>query len=119
MYTLGQEVSKLESKIGEIKGLKIKLEEQLESLRAKIQKLREDKAKYEEETKKITEDGKTLRAYINDLVSKRELSDYYYKLLGSKGELRPYLLNRDIENLNTYMQRYIHSFSKTLKLLWD
>lgn len=116
VYTLGQEVSKLESKIGEIKGLKIKLEEQLESLRAKIQKLREDKAKYEEETKKITEDGKTLRAYINDLVSKRELSDYYYKLLGSKGELRPYLLNRDIENLNTYMQRYIHSFFKNTEV---
>ena len=110
VYLVGQEVSQLESKIGEIKGLKIKLEEQLESLRAKIQKLREDKTKYEEEIKTITENGKTLRAHINDITDKKQLSDYYYKLLGSKGELRPYLLNRDIENLNTYMQRYIHSF---------
>ena len=116
VYFLGQEVNKLESKIGEIKGLKIKLEEQLESLRAKIQKLKEDKEKYEKEIEKIVEDGKTLRAYINELTDKRELSDYYYKLLGSKGELRPYLLNRDIENLNTYMQRYIHSFFKNTEV---
>lgn len=116
VYVLGQEVSRLEAKIGEINGLKIKLQEQLESLRAKIQKLKEDKEKYEEEIKKITEEGKTLRTYINDLTSKRELSDYYYKLLGSKGELRPYLLNKDIENLNTYMQRYIHSFFKNTEV---
>lgn len=116
VYILGQEVSRLEAKIGEINGLKIKLQEQLESLRAKIQKLKEDKAKYEEEIKKITEEGKTLRTYINDLTSKRELSDYYYKLLGSKGELRPYLLNKDIENLNMYMQRYIHSFFKNTEV---
>lgn len=116
VYNLGQEVSQLEAKIGEVNGLKIKLQEQLESLRAKIQKLKEDKTKYEEEIKKITEDGKTVRAYINDLMAKRELSDYYYKLLGSKGELRPYLLNRDIENLNTYMQRYIHCFFKNTEV---
>lgn len=116
VYNLGQEVSKLEAKIGEVNGLKIRLQEQLESLRSKIQKLKEDKAKYEEEIKKITEDGKIVRECINDLMAKRELSDYYYKLLGSKGELRPYLLNRDIENLNTYMQRYIHSFFKNTEV---
>lgn len=116
VYKISQEVSKLESTIGETKGLKIKLEEQLESLRAKIQKLKEDKVKYEEEIKKITEDGKTLRTYINEVNEKRQLSDYYYKLLGSKGELRPYLLNKDIENLNIYMQQYIHSFFKNTEV---
>ena len=116
VYNLAQDVSKLESKLGEINGLKIKLEEQLENLRSKIQKLKENKTKYEEEIKKIIEDGKTLRNYITDLTDKRQLSDYYYKLLGSKGELRPYLLNRDIENLNVYMQRYIHSFFKNTEV---
>ena len=116
VYNLAQNVNKLESKLGEINGLKIKLEEQLENLRSKIQKLKENKTKYEEEIKKIIEDGKTLRNYINDLTDKRQLSDYYYKLLGSKGELRPYLLNRDIENLNVYMQRYIHSFFKNTEV---
>lgn len=116
VYNIAQEVNKLESKLGEINGLKIRLQEQLENLRSKIQKLKEDKAKYEEEIKKITEDGKIIRECINDLMTKRELSDYYYKLLGSKGELRPYLLNRDIENLNTYMQRYIHSFFKNTEV---
>lgn len=116
VYNIAQEVSKLESKLGEINGLKIRLQEQLENLRSKIQKLKEDKTKYEEEIKKITEDGKIVRECINDLMAKRELSDYYYKLLGSKGELRPYLLNRDIENLNTYMQRYIHSFFKNTEV---
>ena len=116
VYNLAQDVNKLESKLGEINGLKIKLEEQLENLRSKIQKLKENKTKYEEEIKKIIEDGKTLRNYITDLTDKRQLSDYYYKLLGSKGELRPYLLNRDIENLNVYMQRYIHSFFKNTEV---
>lgn len=111
-YLLAQEVNTLESKLGETKGLKIKLEEQLENLRTKILKLRQDKTKYEEEIKSITENGKILRENINEITEKRQLSDYYYKLLGSKGELRPYLLNRDIENLNGYMQRYIHCFFK-------
>ena len=47
---------------------------------------------------------------------KRELSDYYYKLLGSKGELRPYLLSKDIKALNSYMQKYIHSFFKNTEI---
>lgn len=57
---------------------------------------------------------------IKDFEFKRQLSDYFYKLLGSKGELRPYLLNKDIECLNLFMQRYISKFfdntEVTLKL---
>ena len=116
VYKLGQEVSGLEAKIGEVNGLKIRLEQQIENLKSKIQKLKENKSKHEQEIAQIVENGKTLRSVINDLTSKRELSDYYYKLLGSKGELRPYLLNRDIENLNAYMQRYIHSFFKNTEV---
>jgi len=116
VYKLGQEVSGLEAKIGEVNGLKIKLEQQIENLKSKIQKLKENKSNHEQEIAQIVENGKALRSAINDLTSKRELSDYYYKLLGSKGELRPYLLNRDIENLNAYMQRYIHSFFKNTEV---
>ena len=47
---------------------------------------------------------------IKDLEYKRQLADYYYKLLSSKGELRPYLLNKDIQFLNHCMQKYIHQF---------
>ena len=57
---------------------------------------------------------------ILDYTYKRQLSDYFYKLLGGKGELRPYLLNSDINFLNTAMQKYISRFFKntnvTLKL---
>ena len=46
------------------------------------------------------------------LGNKKVLSDFYYKLLGAKGELRPYLLNKDIAYLNNRMQFYIGKFFK-------
>lgn len=63
----------------------------------------------------ITEDNKNIQTYDN----KRQLSTYFYKLLGSKGELRPYLLNKDIQYLNDSMQKYIVRFFKntTVKLV--
>lgn len=49
---------------------------------------------------------------VLNLEYKRKLSDYFYKLLGSKGELRPFLLNNDINFLNLAMQKYISRFFK-------
>jgi len=75
---------------------------------------------YETEINKNDKEIKEKEQNIRDLTYKRQLSDYFYKLLGSKGELRPYLLNSDINFLNTAMQKYISRFFKntnvTLKL---
>ena len=59
--------------------------------------------------KKLEEDNK-------DLGNKKQLSDFYYKLLGAKGELRPYLLNKDIMYLNNRMQLYIGRFFKNTEV---
>ena len=50
------------------------------------------------------------------MISKRILSDFFYKLLGAKGELRPYLLSKDIAYLNNRMQFYIGRFFKNTEV---
>lgn len=67
---------------------------------------------YINEILKIDTEIKEILDNIDILCAKRQLSDYFYKLLGSKGELRPYLLNKDIQYLNSCMQRYICKFFK-------
>ena len=75
-----------------------------------VKKLEESIKSHEENIAKLTIDKTDFEKNNTILESKRQLSDYYYKLLGSKGELRPYLLNKDIQALNNYMQKYIHCF---------
>lgn len=85
------------------------------------------KNKLDTYTNQIEQFDKNLENYKNEIVNlnskieviqkdistieyKKKLSDYYYKLLSAKGELRPYLLNKDIQYLNHCMQKYIHLF---------
>lgn len=60
----------------------------------------------------ITNQISQIKEEIKKIEYKCKLSTYYYKLLGSKGELRPYLLNQDIMYLNSCMQKYIAKFFK-------
>lgn len=76
----------------------------------KVKKLEESIKSHEENIAKLTIEKSEFEKNNVALENKRQLSDYYYKLLGSKGELRPYLLNKDIQALNNYMQKYIHCF---------
>ena len=75
---------------------------------------------YTNEIVKLNNNIENLQKEISEIEYKRKLSDYYYKLLSAKGELRPYLLNKDIQFLNHSMQKYIHLFFNntdvTLKL---
>lgn len=64
------------------------------------------------EISRISTELDEIRGSLKSLGDRRTLSDYFYKLLGSKGELRPYLLNNDIKFLNHCMQKYIHTFFK-------
>ena len=59
---------------------------------------------------------KELQSKNDDLTAKKYLSDFYYKLLGAKGELRPYLLAKDIAYLNNRMQFYINRFFKNTEV---
>lgn len=65
---------------------------------------------YENKINILKKDIEVIKDNIEKLEKKRQLSDYYYKLLSSKGELRPYLLNKDIMYLNKCMQKYISRF---------
>ena len=67
----------------------------------------------------ISENSNKIKELENnnkDLGIKKQLSDFYYKLLGAKGELRPYLLNKDIVYLNNRMQFYIGRFFKNTEV---
>ena len=77
-----------------------------------VSKKQESINKYTKEIENLTNKKQELININNTLEEKRQLSDYFYKLLGSKGELRPYLLNKDIQYLNACMQKYIHTFFK-------
>ena len=84
----------------------------------KVEKIKKDINDYKKETEILTEKIKILQKNVTNYEFKRQLADYFYKLLGSKGELRPYLLKQDIENLNLFMIRYICRFfeNTTVKL---
>lgn len=62
---------------------------------------------YKKELEELSKQIKEIEENLEKVTYKRQLSDYFYKLLGSKGELRPFLLNKDIMYLNHCMQRYI------------
>lgn len=59
---------------------------------------------------------KNLEDVNAELGNKKQLSDFFYKLLGAKGELRPYLLSKDIAYLNNRMQFYINRFFKNTEV---
>lgn len=117
---LMNEVNKTEQEIEKIKHQKSIFEQKHELQMQNLEKINSELLGYHQEIDKIVIKGKELRKTITEFENKRQLSDYFYKLLGSKGELRPYLLNNDINFLNTAMQKYISRFFKntevTLKL---
>ena len=65
---------------------------------------------YSKEIERLNDNKIDLEKTNKELEAKKSLSDFYYKLLGAKGELRPYLLSKDIAYLNNKMQCYIHRF---------
>lgn len=87
---------------------KLELEKQNHS--SQVDKLNKDIVSYKNEIENISAQEVMINAQLKSLENKRQLSDYFYKLLGSKGELRPYLLKQDIAYLNSCMQTYIHQF---------
>ena len=114
-----QKVMQCSNELTELNRSKSRLENENLQYTTKIntfdQKVKEaeDKiANYTAEIEKQSKDVLLLDSDIKKLEKKRQLSDYFYKLLGSKGELRPFLLNKDIEYLNLCMQKYISVFFK-------
>lgn len=93
-----------------------KLNLSLNSYDSQISGFNTDVASYTEEIRKLTENKADLEKANSQLEAKKRLSDFYYKLLGAKGELRPYLLSKDIAYLNNKMQYYINRFFKNTEV---
>ena len=71
---------------------------------------------YSKEIERLNDNKIDLEKTNKELEAKKSLSDFYYKLLGAKGELRPYLLSKDIAYLNNKMQCYINRFFKNTEV---
>lgn len=93
-----------------------KLNLSLNSYDSQITGFNTDVASYTEEIRKLTENKTDLEKSNGELEARKRLSDFYYKLLGAKGELRPYLLSKDIAYLNNKMQSYINRFFKNTEV---
>lgn len=93
-----------------------KLNLSLNSYDSQITGFNTDVASYTEEIRKLTENKADLEKSNGELEARKRLSDFYYKLLGAKGELRPYLLSKDIAYLNNKMQSYINRFFKNTEV---
>ena len=88
----------------------------LDNYDSQIENFDNDLKNYADETDRLSNNRFELENKNRELESKKRLSDFYYKLLGAKGELRPYLLSKDIAYLNNKMQSYINRFFKNTEV---
>lgn len=110
-------LSENNAKINDLKSKELANTRELAKLEAmkgthssQVDKLNNDIISYKKEIESISAGEAIINEQLKSLENKRQLSDYFFKLLGSKGELRPYLLKQDIAYLNSCMQTYIHQF---------
>ena len=109
ILTLSRQIANIEAEITNFMN-------ELNSHNDKIKKSEEIIEEYKKEIQNNRDQIEVLQTGIKKYEVKRQISDYFYKLLGSKGELRPYLLNKDIEYINFCMQKYIHQFFKNTEV---
>lgn len=110
--TINQKIDQIGISINRYTQDNIKLMATRDNHNKELEKLSQTIQEHTNKTQELSLNIKNLTVTIENLEKKRSLSDYFYKLLGGKGELRPYLLNKDVEYLNSCMQKYIARFFK-------
>ena len=113
---LVNELSELKYKLTTQKNELEKQQNIIDNHDLQIEELNNNLKTYQDEINTLTSEKLKLEAENESLISKRILSDFFYKLLGAKGELRPYLLSKDIAYLNNRMQFYIGRFFKNTEV---
>lgn len=88
----------------------------IDSHDSQLQELNNSITEYKTEIDRLITNKVEFETKNEELGIKKTLSDFYYKLLGTKGELRPYLLSKDIAYLNNRMQFYIGRFFKNTEV---
>lgn len=114
---LNAEILELSKQISNIDTEITNFTNELNNHNDKLKKSEEIIEEYKKELKNNKDQIELLQTDIKKYEIRRQISDYFYKLLGSKGELRPYLLNKDIEYINHCMQKYIHQFFKNTEVV--
>ena len=103
-------VLNLNNEINSIKIHKNNLENKLKDQDYKIKTLEDNILSYKSEIEQKTEEKQVLINKNKDLEDKKEISKFFYDVLGPKGSFRPSLLKKDIVYLNKCISRYTNKF---------
>lgn len=109
-YDAQRHIDELDSKIRAEDGNITQLTAFLNNHESQIAGWRQQIADYEKTIAANTEKVAQIEQDNKKLANDRFLAEFYYKLLGPKGTLRPYLLRRDIDYINQRLKLYIAEF---------
>lgn len=88
----------------------VKYESNLQQYNDKVTDLANKISTYESKIKELEGQITELEGTNKELNDTKELFNYYYQQLGPKGNLRPWLLAKDINYLNVCIKKYVHKF---------
>ena len=103
-------VLKLNNDINSLKLSKNNLENKLKDQDYKVKNLEDGINSHKAEINKKTQEKQVLEDKNKELEDEKEISKFFYDVLGPKGSFRPSLLRKDINYLNQCIARYTKRF---------
>ena len=104
------QVLRLNNEINSIKLSKNSLENKLKDQDYKVKTLEDSISSHKLEIEQKTNQKQVLLDKNKDLEDEKEISKFFYDVLGPKGSFRPSLLRKDINYLNQCIARYTKRF---------
>lgn len=104
------QVLRLNNEINSIKLSKNSLENKLKDQDYKVKTLEDSISSHKAEIEQKTNQKQVLLDKNKDLEDEKEISKFFYDVLGPKGSFRPSLLRKDINYLNQCIARYTKRF---------
>lgn len=104
------QVLKLNNEINSIKLSKNSLENKLKDQDYKVKTLEDSILSHKTEIDSKNKEKEVLENKNKDLEDEKEISKFFYDVLGPKGSFRPSLLRKDINYLNQCIARYTKRF---------
>ncbi len=104
------QILKLNNEINSIKLSKNSLENKLKDQDYKIKTLEDNISSHKIEIEQKTNEKQILLDKNKNLEDEKEISKFFYDVLGPKGSFRPSLLRKDINYLNQCIARYTKRF---------
>jgi len=104
------QVLRLNNEVNSIKLFKNSLENKLKDQDYKVKTLEDSISSHKTEIEQKTNQKQVLLNKNKDLEDEKEISKFFYDVLGPKGSFRPSLLRKDINYLNQCIARYTKRF---------